>query len=108
MRPVSSASASATGTVAVIDADMQHDETLLPKMLAAIEAQNWQRVTSREVSSKALGELKTKGMIYNDIPPAELAKMRADVRPVYDKFAAAYDPAVVTLFRSELERVSKF
>jgi hypothetical protein len=26
---------------------------------------------------------------------------------VHDKFAAAYDPAVITLFKSELERVSK-
>ncbi|MDR6861282.1 hypothetical protein J2W96_007625 [Variovorax guangxiensis] len=47
-------------------------------------------------------------MLYNDVPPAELAKMRAEVRPVYDKFSAAYDPAIVTLFKSELERVSKF
>ena len=74
---------------------------------AAIEAQNWQRVVSREVSAKALGELTAKGMIYNDLPPAELARMRAEVRPVYDKFSGAYDPAIVTLFKSELERVSK-
>src|SRR5215217_3574672 len=73
----------------------------------ATEAQNWQRVVSREVSSKALGELTAKGMIYNDIPPAELARMRAAVKPVHDKFSAAYDPAIVTLFKSELERVSK-
>ena len=74
---------------------------------SAIEAQNWQRVVSREVSAKALGELTAKGMLYNDVPAAELAKMRVAVRPVYDKFSAAYDPAIVTLFKSELERVSK-
>jgi len=74
---------------------------------AAIEAQNYQRVVSREVASKAVGELKAKGMIYNDIAPAEIARMRAEVRPVYDKFAASYDPAVMSLFKSELERVSK-
>lgn len=74
---------------------------------AAVEAQNWQRAVSREVSAKALSELTAKGMVYNDIAPAELAKMRAEVRPVYDKFSAAYDPAVVNLFKSELERVSK-
>ena len=74
---------------------------------AAIEAQNWQRTVSREVSRKALGELTTKGMVYNEIAPAELAKMRAAVKPVYDKFSAAYDPAIVNLFKSELERVSK-
>jgi len=74
---------------------------------AAIEAQNYQRTVSREASGKALGELKAKGMIYNDIAPAELARMRAEVKPVHDKFAASYDPAVVTLFKSEMERISK-
>ncbi len=75
---------------------------------AAIEAQNYQRTVSREAAGKALGELKAKGMSYNDIAPAELARMRAEVRPVYDKFAASYEPAVVNLFKSELERVAKF
>ncbi len=74
---------------------------------AAVEAQNYQRVVSREVSSKAVAELKAKGMVHNEIAPAERDRMRAEVRPVYDKFSAAYDPAVVTLFKSELERVSK-
>lgn len=75
---------------------------------AAIEAQNYQRVVSREAAAKAVGELKAKGMLYNEIAPAELERMRTAVRPVYDKFAAAYDPAVMSLFKSELERVSKF
>lgn len=75
---------------------------------AAIEAQNYQRVVSREVSAKAVSELQAKGMVFNELAPAELARMRAAVRPVYDKFAATYEPAVVNLFRSELERVSKF
>jgi TRAP-type transport system periplasmic protein len=74
---------------------------------AAVEAQNYQRVASREVSAKAVAELKAKGMVHNEIAPAEMARMRAAVKPVHDKFAAAYDPAVVTLFNSELERVSK-
>ena len=74
---------------------------------AATEAQNYQRVVSREAAGKALAELKAKGMTYNDVTPAELARMRVEIKPVYDKFAASYDPAVVTLFKSELERVSK-
>lgn len=74
---------------------------------AAIEAQNWQRTVSREVSAKALTALTAKGMVYNDVPPAELARMRAAVQPVYDKFSSAYDPAIVNLFKSELDRVSK-
>ncbi len=75
---------------------------------AATEAQNYQRVVSREASGKAVTELQAKGMVFNELAPAELAKMRAAVKPVYDKFAASYEPAVVTLFKSELERVSKF
>ena len=74
---------------------------------AATEPANYQRVVSREAAGKALAELKVKGMVYNDIAPAELARMRAEVKPVHDKFAASYDPAAVTLFKSELERVSK-
>jgi tripartite ATP-independent transporter DctP family solute receptor len=74
---------------------------------AAIEAQNFQRAASREVAGKAVAELKAKGMAYNDIAPAELARMRAEVKPVHEKFAASYEPAVVNLFKTELERVSK-
>ena len=59
------------------------------------------------MSGKALNELKAKGMVYNDIAPAELDKMRAEVRPIYDKFSASYDVEVVKLFKAELERVSK-
>ena len=74
---------------------------------AATEAQNYQRVASREVSNKAVTELKAKGMIFNEISASEQARMRSEVKAVHDKFAASYDPAVVKLFKSELERVSK-
>jgi TRAP-type C4-dicarboxylate transport system substrate-binding protein len=74
---------------------------------AAIEAQVWQRAASREAAGKALTELQAKGMAYNDISPAELARMRAAVAPIYDKFTASYEADVIKLFKSELERVSK-
>jgi tripartite ATP-independent transporter DctP family solute receptor len=74
---------------------------------AATEAQNYQRVASREASSKAVAELKVKGMVHNEITAAEQARMRAAVKVVHDKFAASYDPAVVSVFKTELERVSK-
>lgn len=74
---------------------------------AATEAQNYQRVVSREVSSKAVAELKAKGMTFNEISAAEQARMRSEVKAVHEKFAGSYDPAAVKLFKSELERVSK-
>jgi tripartite ATP-independent transporter DctP family solute receptor len=74
---------------------------------AATEAQNYQRIVSREVSSKAVSELKAKGMLFNEISPSEQARMRSAVAPVHEKLAASYDPTVVKLFTSELARVSK-
>jgi hypothetical protein len=46
-------------------------------------------------------------MAFNEIAPAEMARMRAAVKPVYDKFSAAYEPDVMALFKTEMERVSK-
>ena len=74
---------------------------------AAIEAQNYQRTASREAAGKALTELQAKGMAFNEIAPAEQARMRAAVKPIYDKFTAEYSPDVVNLFKTELDRVSK-
>jgi len=74
---------------------------------AATEAAAYQRTASREAAGKALTELQAKGMAFNEIAPAEQARMRAAVKPVYDKFTAEYQPEVVNLFKTELERVSK-
>ncbi|NUZ05809.1 TRAP transporter substrate-binding protein [Piscinibacter koreensis] len=74
---------------------------------AAIEAQNYQRTVSRELAGKALTELRAKGMVFNELAPAEVARMRKEVQPIYEKFGSSYDPAVMTLFKTELERVSK-
>ena len=56
---------------------------------AATEAQNYQRVASREVSSKAVVELKAKGMVFNTIAASEQARMRSAVKAVHEKFAAS-------------------
>ena len=72
---------------------------------AANEARDYQRTVSREVAGKAVAELKAKGMQFNELAPAELARMRALVKPIHDKFSAEYDPAVVKTFRAELERI---
>jgi tripartite ATP-independent transporter DctP family solute receptor len=71
------------------------------------ETREFQKEATRVATDKALGELKAKGMQYNDVSPAELERMRAAVKPATDKFAADYDPAKVALFNAELERVRK-
>jgi tripartite ATP-independent transporter DctP family solute receptor len=72
---------------------------------AALEARDYERKLSREAAQKALAELKAKGMQVNEIAPAEIERMRQMVKPVYDKFTAAYDPVVVKAFRAELDKI---
>lgn len=72
---------------------------------AAVEAGAYQRKLSRAASTTARKELESKGMQINDVPPATLAKMRELTQPVANKFAASYDPAVVKIYRTEIEKV---
>jgi tripartite ATP-independent transporter DctP family solute receptor len=74
---------------------------------AANEARAYQRQASRAAAAKAVDELKAKGMQYNDVSAAEQARMRDIAKPVTEKFAASYDPALVKLYQSELARVHK-
>lgn len=74
---------------------------------AANESRDFQRGESRKYAAAAVAELKAKGMQINDVPAAELQRMSTLVQPVKNKFAAAYDPAIVNLFFAELDRVRK-
>jgi hypothetical protein len=69
-----------------------------------VEAGAYQRRLSRESSVAARKELESK-MQINDVPAATLARMRELTAPVAEKFAATYDPAMVKLYRAELEKV---
>ncbi len=87
-------------------------DTLTPaeqKMMheAADEARGYQRQVSRAAAQKAVGELQAKGMLFNELAPAEQARMRDIAKPVTEKFAASYDPATVKLYNDELARVRK-
>lgn len=74
---------------------------------AALEARDFERNLSRASSGKALEELKAKGMAVNVVTPAELGRMRAQLQPVVDKFAASYDPAFMRDFGAEMDRIRK-
>jgi tripartite ATP-independent transporter DctP family solute receptor len=74
---------------------------------SANEAIVYQRQVSREIAGKAVAELKAKGMQYNDVAAAEIAKMQTSVKAIHQKFAAEYDPGMVKLFDAELERIQK-
>src|SRR3954470_3957916 len=74
---------------------------------AAAESRTYQRQVSRAAAQKAVDELKAKGMQYNELAPAELAKMRGTAKTVTDKFLATYDPAIFKLYGDELARIQK-
>jgi tripartite ATP-independent transporter DctP family solute receptor len=71
------------------------------------EASVYQREQTKIQSEKALNELKAKGMAFNEIAPAEYARMQAATKEVAGKFSAEFDPAKVKLFNEELERIRK-
>ena len=74
---------------------------------AANEARPYQRQVSRAAAQKAVDELKAKGMTYNELAPAELARMRSTAKPVTDRFLATYDPTIAKLYTDELARIHK-
>ncbi len=74
---------------------------------AANEARAYQRQTSRSAAQSAVKELQAKGMVYNEVSAAEQARMQQIAKPVTDKFAATYDPAIVKLYNDELAKTRK-
>ena len=72
---------------------------------AADESRSFQRQVSRAAASKAVEDLKAKGVNFNEVSPQEQARMRDVAKPVIDKFSTEYDPAIVKLYNSELSRI---
>ena len=72
---------------------------------AAREAGAYHRALSREVAAKDRQALLAKGMQINEVPKETIAKMRETTKPVADKFAATYDPALVELYRAEMKKI---
>ena len=70
------------------------------------ETLQYQRDQTKLAADKSLGELKAKGMQFNEIAPAEYARMQAATKGVVEKFSADYDPEKVKLFNAELARVN--
>lgn len=52
---------------------------------AVTEARDYQRQISRERNASGIAEIKAKGMVVNELPAAELAKMKEKAKPVVEK-----------------------
>lgn len=72
---------------------------------AAIAGRDVERSIIRANSEKSLASLRSKGMVINDIAPAELARMREKVKPVYEKNAATIGAESIRLVQEALAKV---
>jgi TRAP-type transport system periplasmic protein len=72
---------------------------------AVAETRDYQRQQTRIQAEKALTELKAKGMTFNEIAPAEYARMQHATKAVAERFSADFDQSKVKLFNAELERL---
>ena len=71
---------------------------------AAAEATVFQRNLSRGQEADALASLKAKGMIIDELPADELAKIREKVKPVVDKYKAEIGDALVAQAYATIEK----
>ncbi len=71
---------------------------------ATVESRDVQRKAARAMTEKSRKEMLEHRMQITEIAPAELARMKAAVKPVTDKYAAKLDPALVKAFEAELEK----
>jgi len=86
------------------DALTKDERDLLASTLA--EATKWQRENSRKLAEESLANLK-KTMTVTTLSPEELAKIRAKIKPVIDKFSANVGAEVVQQLQTELEKGRK-
>jgi tripartite ATP-independent transporter DctP family solute receptor len=73
-------------------------------LAAAKEAEVYQRKVSRDAQDVALANLK-KTMEYTELPPAEVAKVRAKLKPVIDKFSATVGTDFAKQVYAEIDKV---
>src|SRR5689334_8305392 len=57
------------------------------------EGRDDQKAKTIAAADAALGELKSKGMQFNEIAPAEMVRIREATKPVISKFSADLDQA---------------
>lgn len=72
---------------------------------AATEATAYQRQVSRTKTAEALEDLRKGGMQVNELPPAEVARIREKIKPVVDKYSAQIGEPLVKELQAELAKM---
>lgn len=68
------------------------------------QARDYERAYNRALDPKLLEQIKAKGSTYTEIAPAERARMRELLKPVYDKYARNLGEDVVRQTLAELDK----
>jgi tripartite ATP-independent transporter DctP family solute receptor len=71
----------------------------------AIAGRDEQRKVSRALSDKSLAALKERGMVVNEITPAEQKRLRDSVKPVYEKHATTIGKETVDRMNATLAKI---
>ena len=74
---------------------------------AALEARAFQRQVARDQARSAQVDLAAKGMQVNEVAPAEMARFRDKVRPVWDMFAKEVGPETTKEVFAEIDKLRK-
>jgi TRAP-type C4-dicarboxylate transport system substrate-binding protein len=72
---------------------------------SCVEARDYQRKIGREEDAKTVAELKARGMAINDVPAEAVAQMRAQLKPVTDKYTREIGESLVKQVNAEIDKV---
>lgn len=72
---------------------------------ASLEAQAYERKVSREMAVSSREALAKYGMQINEVAPAEIERMREQVRPTVEKLVAEYGPELMAEMNAEIAQV---
>lgn len=72
---------------------------------AANEAAVYQRQVSRDQTNKSIELIKASGVAVNEVPAAEIERIRQKIKPITDKYAKDIDPDLVQQVNAEIARV---
>lgn len=67
--------------------------------------QQEQRTVSRALEAKSLANVKSKGMLVNEIAPAEQVRFRDAVKPVYERSATSIGKETIDRMQAELAKI---
>ena len=74
---------------------------------ACVETAAYQRKLNRDANEKILSQMKSAGVQFNELPPAELARLRQELQPVVEKFSKQIGEDTVRQAMAEIEKARR-